>query len=73
MMSIGKHLSVRSVGVDPEAWTVHARNGTTLGECNWYAPWKQYVFEAEPAAIFSSDCLSDLARFIAEQTRTAKS
>lgn len=43
------------------------RNNKTeepLGNIEWAAGWRQYVFDAEPDAEFSSSCLIDIATFM---------
>ena len=37
-----------------------------LGKVEYYYPWKQYVFEPNEFAVFSSDCLDDISHFISQ-------
>lgn len=49
-------------------WTVDAvRSGDLLGQVEWYARWRQYVFIPEPGTVFNRGCLHDIADFVAEQ------
>lgn len=32
----------------------------TLGVISWYAPWRQYVFEAAPGTVWSNGCLCEV-------------
>jgi len=38
--------------------------GGELGEIRWFSDWKQYCFFPTVQAIYSSDCLNDIADFI---------
>jgi len=42
------------------------RSGGALAQLGWYAPWKQYVAEFNKTAVFSADCLKDIADFMAQ-------
>lgn len=55
-------------------WTVrNKRHGDNLGWIQWYAAWKQYVFSAaDEAAVFSHDCLQDIAAFMQQETKARK-
>lgn len=50
------------------------RDGGHLGLIRWYAPWRRYVFEVVPGAIFDEECLDELVREIAalDAARTAR-
>ncbi len=40
------------------------RSREPLGGVEWYKPWKQYIFNASETAVFSADCLRDIAAFM---------
>lgn len=64
-MKIGKYMTAKGVGMAPrEVYTIHGRAGDALGTVEWYKPWKKYVFDPEIGAVFSSECLRDLADFL---------
>jgi len=42
------------------------RTGDDLGELTWYAPWGQWIARFRDRAVWSADCLRDVA---AELTR----
>lgn len=43
---------------------VNNKSDQSLGILLWYPPWRQYVFEAEPAAVFNNACLKDIVDFL---------
>ncbi len=54
-------------------WTVqNKKHGDDLGVVEWYSVWRQYTFSAEPGAIFSHDCLNDIAAFCLQKTNERK-
>lgn len=49
----------------PNVWAcLNRKSGDALGGVEWYAPWRQYVFSADEMALFSHDCLADVADFL---------
>ena len=42
---------------------------TVLGIVKWYAPWRQYCYFDERAAVYSAGCLDDVADFLREVNR----
>lgn len=40
------------------------RNRRQLGKISWYKPWKQWISNFEPIAVFSAGCHRDIADFI---------
>ena len=40
------------------------RQNSILGEIRFYQPWKQYVFEPVPNALFNDECLTDIIQQI---------
>ena len=49
-----------------DVFTVEARGGATLATIEWYPRWRKYVLSPESSAVFSADCLRELAAFIDE-------
>lgn len=37
-----------------------------LGDITFYPQWKEWIFSPDENAIFSTECLADLARFLKE-------
>jgi hypothetical protein len=57
-------------GRSTEVWDVLSRrSGAVLGQIRWYGAWRQYVLHPDPTAIFSGDCLHDIADFARQRTR----
>lgn len=44
-----------------------------LGACEYYREWKQYVFNTNPNADFSADCLDDISHFLKQLNEHGKS
>lgn len=64
-MRIGNHMTAEPVGMAPrEVYTIHAKDGAALGYVEWYPRWRKYVFQPDQDAVFSADCLRDLATFL---------
>lgn len=62
---IGRFMRAERVPVDPhDAYTVHARNGETIGLVEWYPRWKEYVFLPDDRSALSHQCLRDMAMFL---------
>ena len=40
------------------------KSGDNIGVAVYYEPWRQWVFEAVDTAVFSADCLRDIAEFM---------
>jgi len=67
MTRVGRYMQAEAVGTAPhETWLIRARDGAELGYIEWYPRWGQYVLQPEDTAVFSADCLRDLALFIAK-------
>lgn len=45
---------------------INNRAGDVLAHLYWYQPWRQYVMQADPDAVFSADCLADIQHFIGQ-------
>ena len=59
--SIGKYVQVESSG---NIWLVTSKRGASLGEVEWYSPWRQWVFIPSDGTEYSQDCLVDIAAFM---------
>ncbi len=67
---IGRFLTAETVLLDPhDAYTIHARNGDTIGFVEWYPRWKEYVFQADDQTVLSHQCLRDMAMFLCKAKR----
>jgi hypothetical protein len=55
-----------------EPWAIKDSDGHYIAYLEWYAPWRQYVMNAEPTAVFSHDCLSAIAGFCKKLTGSKK-
>lgn len=53
-------------------WAILTKDGDQIGRVSWYAPWRQYCFEAEPGTVWARSCLQDVAGFIEEQMEARK-
>lgn len=54
-------------------WNVVAKEGGySIGQIKWFGRWRKYSFFPVPDTIYESDCLHDIADFLAEQTRRWK-
>jgi hypothetical protein len=63
-MKLGKYMTVEPIGTPGhETYVVSSSKGHPVGYVEWYQSWRQYVFNAEPNAVFSQDCLIELSRF----------
>lgn len=52
------------------AWTIkNAKHRDVLGVLEWYAPWRRYVLAANDGAVWSPDCLRDVAGLCERLTR----
>jgi len=70
---LGKHMTAYPVsGGAREPWCIKDSHGRYIAYLEWYAPWKQYVMNAESMAVFSRDCLVSVARFCGKLTAVAK-
>lgn len=52
---------------------VNNQSRASIGCLFWYLPWKQYVFEAEPRAVFTDACLADIIHFVRAANRQERS
>lgn len=65
MKTVFKFIEFLANVTAPELWTCYDRKAlTVLGKVEWYDPWKQYIFSADRSAVFSADCLRDIATFM---------
>ena len=65
-MRVGKFMLAETVVPAPNGvWLVRSiKSGVVLGGIEWYAPWRQYVFQPERDTEYSPDCLRALAAFM---------
>lgn len=65
-----KFMKVNMPGRKTGVWSVLTKTDIcTLGEVRWFGAWRRYVFFPVPETIYDSDCLHDIADFMAEQMR----
>jgi hypothetical protein len=55
-----------------EPWAIKDSRGKYIAYLEWYAPWRQYVMNAESTAVFSHDCLASIVGFLRKLTAGAK-
>lgn len=48
------------------------RNRAVLGEIKWLGQWRQYVFFPQMGTVFNGDCMTAIAEFCLEITKTHK-
>lgn len=64
-IKVGRFMAAFEVMPAPGGcWLIKGRRGDVLGGVEWYAPWKQYVFQPQHNTEFSPDCLRALAAFM---------
>jgi len=65
------YLSFKEVGQSPSGktriWGVYAEGDDQLGEVKWYAPWREYCYFQNSEIVMSSNCLTEVAVFLAKQ------
>jgi hypothetical protein len=70
---LGKYMTAYPVSNGKHApWAIKASSGHYIAYLEWYAPWRQYVMNAESTAVFSHDCLTAVAGFCKRLTASAK-
>lgn len=70
---LGKYMTAYPVSNGKrEPWAIKDSRGQYIAYLEWYAPWRQYVMNAESAAVFSHDCLASIAGFCRKLTAGAK-
>lgn len=46
-------------------WNCLSRSsGAVLGQVKWYGPWRRYCYFPACPAVYSPDCLKDIAEFL---------
>lgn len=61
---LGKYMTAFPVSNGKrEPWAIKDSDGRYIAYLEWYAPWRQYVMNAESTAVFSPDCLTEIAGF----------
>lgn len=67
---LGKYMTAYPVSCGKrEPWAIKDASGHYIAYLEWYAPWRQYVMNAESTAVFSHDCLTAIAGFCQKLTR----
>lgn len=67
---LGKYMTAYPIsGGKREPWVIKGSSGHYIAYLEWYAPWRQYVMNAESTAVFSHDCLTAIAGFCQKLTR----
>ena len=62
---IGKFMHAERLGCEPhDVYTIHAKDGSSLGYAEWYPRWCVYVFKPDDGAVLSWDCCLELSRFL---------
>ena len=62
---VGRFMTAHEVMPHPRgAWMVRGKGDAVLGYVEWYAPWRQYVFQPARDTEFSSDCLRAVTSFM---------
>lgn len=56
----------------PQYWIESKRQGSLLGRIVWYSAWRQYCAEFSETAIWSHDCLTDVASFLVKLNKETK-
>jgi hypothetical protein len=68
-----KHIVFRTDSMNPLDWVCMNRRAaennksayaTYLGRCTWYTSWRCWIFQADNNAVWSEDCLTDIADFL---------
>jgi len=66
---LGKYMTAYPVSNGArEPWAIKDSDGRYIAYLEWYAPWRQYVMNAESAAVLSHDCLTAIAGFCQKLT-----
>jgi len=72
-VKLGKYMTAYPVSNGArEPWAIKDSDGRYISYLEWYAPWRQYVMNAESTAVFSHDCLTAIAGFCRGLTAGAK-
>ena len=62
---IGKYMYAERIGCEPhDVYTIHARDGSSLGYAEWYPRWRGYVFKPDDGAVLSWDCCFNMSQFL---------
>lgn len=64
---IGKFMTAGKIG-SLDQWAIDGRN-CHLGFVDWYARWRKFVFHPAENTVFSDDCLTAMAAFLAGKTK----
>jgi hypothetical protein len=72
-VKLGKYMTAYPVSNGArEPWAIKDTRGRYIAYLEWYAPWRQYVMNAESTAVFSHDCLAAISGFCRKLTTGAK-
>jgi len=70
---LGKYMTAYPISNGTrEPWVIKDTRGRYIAYLEWYAPWRQYVMNAESDAVFSHDCLAAVSVFCRRLTAGAK-
>jgi hypothetical protein len=68
-VKLGKYMTAYPISkCARETWCIKDSRGRYIAYLEWYAPWRQYVMNAESTAVFSHDCLTEIAGFCEKLT-----
>jgi len=72
-VKLGKYMTAYPVSSGKrDPYMLEDSSGRSIGMVEYYSRWRQFIFNAESDAVFSSDCLVELARFCQRLTDGAK-
>lgn len=66
-MKLGPYMTVERVPATHDAFLIYDRGGHMLATIEWYARWRCYVLSPDSRAVFSAECLRELADFCGRQ------
>jgi hypothetical protein len=70
---LGKYMTAYPVSNGARGpWAIKGSDGHYIAYLEWYAPWRQYVMNAESTAVFSRDCLIAIADFCKKLTASER-
>jgi len=67
------HLAPPPPNARTKWWGIYERGdvalGFALGFVEWYSRWRCYAFHPAPDTIFNAECLSEIQRFVDDETK----
>ena len=66
---IGKFME--AIETPPGNWWIQGRTDR-LGRVEWYPRWRKYIFLPNTGTLYSDDCLTAMAEFLARKTKERK-